>query len=191
MKILVFDDTRKHRESANLCLGKEHELTVVGHYDHAQEVLINKGVYGDFDVVMTDLMVPASDQAQGREGERFVGQEMPIGAIIALLAISNGVKKVAVVTDMNHHNHPASAAFDCFRGIGGVGDVTVLCTNRVEVAYIDSSTGELVEGQFLHSPEGKKKHPYVSSDSVERQGITRGGKNWKKVLDELLGKSRR
>ncbi len=86
----------------------------------------------NFDVVMTDLMVPASKRQQGPRGERFVGQEMPLGTTIALLALSVGVKNVAVVTDMNHHDHPAAAMFDCFKRSSTENNgVRVICTNRV------------------------------------------------------------
>ncbi len=34
--------------------------------------------YPEYDVVLTDLLVPASRQAQGGEGLAFVGQEMPV-----------------------------------------------------------------------------------------------------------------
>ncbi len=154
MKVLVFDDSEIHRESARLTLGNDHNVTIVGTYDEAQEALKPKldydkarrltqemckeaGIpegfkswekgadpkhvakekelsekayelsttYPDFDAVLTDLMVPASKQAQGDQGRKFVGQEMPLGTMIALLAIAAGIRKVAVVTDMSHHNH--------------------------------------------------------------------------------------
>jgi len=141
----------------------------------------------DFDVVLTDLMVPASGQAQGQEGDRFVGQEMPLGTTIALLALVAGVKKVAVVTDMNHHSHPASAAFDCFGSMDKAG-ANIICTNRVGMLNIDEATGLSVDGEILQSEEGKKKYPYPEGKSWgDRQGLKRGGKNWGGILKQLLG----
>ena len=243
LKILVFDDSEIHRQSAVLTLGKDHDLTVVGTYDEAQEALApgvdhNKAKqlrpdllekaglsrdfnpYGkdknaseadmakyeaaldksyelttsrqNFDVVLTDLLVPASRQAQGDEGKPFVGQEMPLGTTIALLALCNGVRKVAVVTDKNHHAHPASAAFDCFerdRGMGPVEGVKILCTNRVGLNIaVDTATGEAVDWKFLNSEEGKRKYPLPEGqDHGDRRGIEwRKGKNWNLVLDQLL-----
>ena len=140
----------------------------------------------DFDVVLTDLLVPASKQAQGREGMRFIGQEMPLGSTIALLALTAGVKNVAVVTDMNHHHHPASAAFDCFRSNKAEG-INILCTNHVGSVAMDEATGEAVDRSFLDSAEGKAKFPFEgSNDWGPRQGLT-WGKDWGRVLKQLLG----
>lgn len=133
----------------------------------------------DFDAVLTDLMVPASKQAQG--SDRLVGQEMPLGTTIALLAISQGIKKVAVVTDMNHHSHPASAAFDCFRESCCAGDLKLVCTNHVSLAWLDEKTMEAIDEKFLNTPEGKEKYP---GDWSGRSGLTRG-KNWGQILDWL------
>jgi len=139
----------------------------------------------DFDVVLTDLLVPASRDAQGDKGMKFVGQEMPLGTTIALQALIMGIKNVAVVTDMNHHHHPASAAFD---GLGSktckLEGVNIICTNHVECVAIDTETQELVSDEFVDSPEGKVKYP---GDWSNRQGLVYG-KDWKRVLDKLTGK---
>jgi hypothetical protein len=143
--------------------------------------------YPDFDVVLTDLLVPASRQAQGGEGTKFVGQEMPLGSIIALLALVNGVKKVAVVTDMNHHSHPASAAFDCFGGTSK-SEANIICTNRVGRVMIDEATGQMVSEEFLDSDDGKKMYPYPEGKTWgDRKGLIEGGKNWGEILQQLLG----
>ena len=229
MKILVFDDTQKHRDAA-VALLKGHEVTVVGTYDEAQAALLPEldepgrqvaldarvGVVPDhksvseevwkeywrqrylvsgeleeqfttrnsFDAVLTDLMVPASGQAQGKKGSPLVGQEMPLGSIIALFALAQGVKKVAVVTDMNHHHHPASAALDCFDRVGGSGDVRVFCTNH-EMVRVDEQTMEVVDSDYLCSPEGQKKYP-APPDSLhdDPKGIC-WVKNWWSVLEHL------
>lgn len=65
-----------------------------------------------WDVVLSDLLMPASRETMGGDGMRFVGQEMPVGLVLALLAAKNGAKYVAVVTATNHHCHPASAMLD-------------------------------------------------------------------------------
>lgn len=144
--------------------------------------------YPDFDVVLTDLMVPAS--AQACSGSELVGTEMPIGTTIALLALVVGVKKVAVVTDMNHHKHPASAAFDCFRWIRASksSSISVICTNGIGSIWIDEATGQAVSG-FRDSEEGKKKYPYVYDEFAgcdTYKGLRRG-KNWVVALKQLLG----
>lgn len=83
LNILVFDDSEANREAAKAQL-KGHRLTVVETYQAAQELLVSGDVF--FDVVLSDLLVPASGQSQGPNGQSFVGQEMPVGIFIGLLA---------------------------------------------------------------------------------------------------------
>ena len=137
----------------------------------------------EFDVVLTDLLVPASAKQQGRKGEQFVGQEMPIGTIIALRALAAGVKLVAVVTDASHHDHPASAAFDFFPRFS-MGDVKVLCSNGSGVIMVDAQTFEEIDPEFLDSDEGKEKYP-VNTITYGREGTTYV-KDWRRALNSLL-----
>jgi CheY-like chemotaxis protein len=138
----------------------------------------------DFDVVMTDLLVPASRQALGGEGMQYAGTEMPLGSIIALLALVKGVKNVAVVTDKNHHDHPASAAFDCFSA-GHTDGINIICTNRVEGVPMDEETGKRVDREFLDSDASKVKYPYPEGDPYgPRRGLI-WGKDWGKILEQL------
>lgn len=143
----------------------------------------------DFDVVMTDLLVPASKQALGGPGIRHAGKEMPLGAIIALLAIRAGARYVAVVTDENHHYHPASAAFDCFEEFEGVtcASVKLICTNRPGGVRMDEATGDAVDDEFLKTDEGKEKYPFLDPDDrySPRKGIITG-KHWGNILNALL-----
>lgn len=142
----------------------------------------------NFDVVMTDLMVLPSGQAQA-DKLRFANEEMPLGCTIALLALRRGVKNVAVVTDMNHHKHPASAAFDCFGNYGSVAQgIKVVCTNRVEYVILDVKTREIVDQDFMGSDAGKAKYPvldYRVHKYPHREGLF-AGKNWGQVLQQLL-----
>ena len=145
--------------------------------------------YPDFDVVMTDLLVPASAQGMGGEGNQYIGKEMPLGPIIALLALAQGIKNVAVVTDKSHHHHPGSAAFDCFEG-GRTENINLLCTNYVRSSvYVDTATGKVVTEEFLATPEGKKNYPVIDGKVWGgRKGITTlQGKDWGSVLETLLG----
>ena len=64
-----------------------------------------------WDVVLSDLLMPAGRNAQGGPGLQYVGQEMPVGWSLAIQAAISGAKYVAVATDMNHHHHPASASW--------------------------------------------------------------------------------
>ena len=117
MKILVIDDSPIHREAAKKQLGQEHDLTVVGTYDEAQALLgyeqwDDKSDRHDFEVVLCDLLMPASGQMQS--SFELVGKEMPVGIFLALLAAKNGAKHVALLTDSSHHAHPGSACIDAF-----------------------------------------------------------------------------
>jgi CheY-like chemotaxis protein len=107
MKILVIDDKKVNRVSAQQTIAG-HDLTIVGNYDEAVRQLDSQ----EWDVVLTDLLMPAGRDAQGGVGLQYVGQEMPVGFALALLAALRGAKYVAVVTATNHHNHPASAMLD-------------------------------------------------------------------------------
>lgn len=155
--------------------------------------------YPDFDAVLTDLLVPASRQAMGPDGYEFIGKEMPLGTVIALLALTVGITKVAVVTDMNHHNHPASATLDCFaqNGTGKLPGVNIICTNHVEMIEIDEMTGEQVDTKFLRdnlgqsTAEGLKKYPYVDPSTWgPRKGLLEG-KNWGEILKQLLSEDKK
>jgi len=143
-------------------------------------------IHPDFEVVMTDLMVPASRKTQGPKGMQFVGQEMPLGAIIALLALTKGVKMVAVVTDANHHDHPASAAFDAFgrnRMAPISNGVKILCTNSA-MTSADAETFKKIPYEFFNTVEGKAKYP--QQPDYSHKGIVHV-KDWSVVLDALLG----
>ena len=114
MKILVVDDNATYQQSARDTLAN-HDLTVVGTYDEAQALLAPNH---NFEVVLCDLLLPASGQSLGTRGEQYRGKEMPVGIFLALLAARNGADYVAVLTDANHHQHPASACFDAFNPKG-------------------------------------------------------------------------
>jgi DNA-binding NarL/FixJ family response regulator len=139
----------------------------------------------DFDAVLTDLLVPASRKAQGPEGKIFVGQEMPLGSIIALRALAAGVTMVAVVTYMNHHNHPASAALDNFFPFS-IGDTKVICTNHATTCVVDAETLQRVSYKFVKSEEGEKKYPV--NRNYHRDGLIYV-KAWDEILAQLQGES--
>lgn len=233
MKILVFDDNATHRAAAKAQL-KDHDLTVVGTYDEAQELLtpqfdykkasaIIKGQFGDFnpydsdnevmkveyiaaikvaneqattypdfDVVLTDLLVPASSQSQGNKGRAFVGQESPVGIFIGLLAAIKGrAKYAAVFTDSNHHEHPASACFDVFNE--GEGSPTPFTVNGCRV--IMSNTRNWV-GDFDPNDLSKRVAVYndlpdnMSPNQRHREWTAQGkivsAKDWAALLDYLV-----
>lgn len=113
MKILVIDDSPIHQDAARKQLAEEHDLTIVGSYDEGQTLLgyrswQDRSDKHEFDVVLVDLLMPASRQM----GAYSMEKELPVGIFLALLAAKNGAKHVALFTDSDHHTHPASACFD-------------------------------------------------------------------------------
>lgn len=220
MRILVFDDNQTHRTAAQAQL-KDHDLTVVGTYDEAQELLTPqfdyekasaalKRQFGDFnphrsddeakkaeysaakkvayeqattypnfDVVLSDLLVPASRQAQGRNGEALVGKEMPVGIFIGLLAaVRAGAKYVAVFTDSDHHSHPASACFDAFNHDGGEGSPTAFTVEGSKVLL--SNTRNWVK---LFDPQDLSKA--LEYEEYSKRSDTVRAKNWAALLAYL------
>lgn len=105
LRILVIDDTAKHIASAKKGLAG-HRLTTATGYQEAMELLGKE----KFDVVLTDLHLPMSSKTMG---DKFkLGELVPYGILLMIEAARQGAKKVAVVTDLSHHDDPFSAAFD-------------------------------------------------------------------------------
>lgn len=105
LRILVIDDTTKHIASAKKGLAG-HRLTTATGYEEAMELLGKE----KFDVVLTDLHLPMSSKTMG---DKFkLGELVPYGILLMIEAARQGAKKVAVVTDLSHHDDPFSAAFD-------------------------------------------------------------------------------
>jgi len=180
LKILVVDDNENHRKAALAQLGAQNELTVASSYIEAEE-LINKGWNSDerklnnhpFDMVLVDLLMPAPSTNQGSKGQKFVGQEMPIGIFLVILAAKFGAKYVGLYTDMNHHDHPASACLDGI-GIGGsipkIGEAKFTISSRTACFKDDFIT----KSEFFEWGEGDGLKPgFVEA------------KNWGEMADEL------
>lgn len=221
MRILVFDDNKIHRAAAKTQL-KDHDLTVVGTYDEAQDLLTPQfdyekasamlksqfgdfnpyrsddkakkteyfaaekvaneraTTYPDFDVVLTDLLVPASGQAQGSEGTMLVGKEMPVGIFIGLLAaVRARAKYVAIFTDSDHHSHPASACLDAFNYDGGENEPTTFTVEGSKVLL--SNTRNWVN---RFDPNDLAKE--LEYEEYSKRSDTVRAKNWAALLAYLV-----
>jgi len=214
MRIVVIDDKQVHLTSALQTLAG-HEVTVCATHKEADEFLYgnfdrvrwvdlekqyikegldlrqaaerakNESVLPYWDVVLTDLPMPAGPMAQGGEGERFVGQVMAVGWSVALQAVKQGAKFVAVVTDMNHPHHPASAMLDAFnRHFFTMGGARALMTNyapMVGIAGTECACGKC--GGNGKSQQGEEcwRCNGFGRDHKEK------GKDWGKILSALLG----
>jgi CheY-like chemotaxis protein len=183
MKIIVIEDSAVHQKSAQLTL-TGHELTICKTHDEALKLLSSYS-WPNWDVVLCDLMMPAGSNAQGQKGNRFVGEEMAVGWSLALSAAKNGAKFVAVVTDMNHHNHPASAMLDelnhhTFK----IDNAKMLMTNRVRFVDVEGYEApcDICEGTGKISWSGKDCH-----NEKCHNGMTIGkGKDWGDILNKLV-----
>lgn len=105
LRILVVDDTPKHQHSAVVLLPK-YDLTVATSYDEAMEFLKTER----YDIVLTDMEMPMSMKLSSH----ILGKLIPYGLLIEKEAVIRGVKRVGVVTNLNHHTDPFAAAFDHF-----------------------------------------------------------------------------
>ncbi|OGD61304.1 hypothetical protein A3A71_03995 [Candidatus Berkelbacteria bacterium RIFCSPLOWO2_01_FULL_50_28] len=137
--------------------------------------------YPNFDVVLTDLLVPASQQAQGPDGAQFMGQEMSVGIFIGLLAaVRAGAKYVAVFTDCSHHSHPASACFDAFNYDGGESAPTAFTVEGSKVLL--SNTRNWVD---RFDPQDLSKA--LEYEEYSKRSDTVRAKNWAALLAYLTG----
>ena len=89
--------------------------------DEEKKALYNKlsnecYVYPNFDVVLTDLLMPGEKNGLGPQGSQFINEPTPYGFGIALLAIKNKVSKVAIVSMGDHHSHPILWFCDAISG---------------------------------------------------------------------------
>jgi CheY-like chemotaxis protein len=133
--------------------------------------------YPCFDVVLTDLLVPASQQAQG--SLELVGKEMPVGIFIGLLAaVRARAKYVAIFTDSDHHSHPASACFDVFNYAGGESRPTAFTVEGSKV--ILSNTGNWVQ---RFDPQDLSKA--LEYEEYSKRSDTVRAKNWAALLAHL------
>ena len=142
-----------------------------------------------WDVVLTDLLMPAGPMKQAGSGCQYVGQEMAVGWALALTAARTGVKYVAVVTDTNHHYHPASAMLDVFnRHFFTIDGARVHMTNHVSLVGIAGTEVPCSDC----AATGKKKIKESGNEyqcptcNGSGQDFAKKGKDWGLILEQLL-----
>lgn len=164
-----------------------------------------------FDVVLSDLLMPASRMTMGDKGMEYVGQEMPVGFALSLMAAIHGARYIAVVTDTNHHDHPASAMLDTFASQcphehNTVGVPVRFVINGAKVGYYHSPM-TFVEGttcsdcngtgskEVCYCVERNAGSPKSDCDGCKgtgqrcwtcRNSGKQWGKDWGKVVAHLL-----
>lgn len=138
-----------------------------------------------WDVVLSDLLMPAPRHTQGDRGMRFVGEEMPIGWAFVLEAAMRGAKYAAVATDTDHHDHPASALLD---NIGGRTEFPPrFIVNGARVGFYNYALPMCpVEGSVCPWCTGSGKRDASDEPCVKCDGDGKArGKDWGEILAAL------
>ena len=174
MKILIIEDKANHLTTAEQ-FAKEsgHEVTIVTSYKDAEKILCGDRDYGfkqiqtcQYDVVLTDLFLPVSQEGQAN---KVIRDEIPYGALFVLWALRTGVKKIALLTDGDHHSDPFIWAMDPL-GVYGkpffIGDVKLFFSSR----------------DFVYSKLIMKQNEFTVPDNDPRIGC----KAWDVLLNKLL-----
>jgi CheY-like chemotaxis protein len=189
LRILVVDDNPKNIKAAFKML-EGHEVMPAEGYDLAHEILQSRGDKPD--VVLTDVMMPKGGFAcMSPKGQCLVMAQgiMPYGPVIALRALCQGVKKVGVITQGNHHDDPFVFAFDHMNGFEGMDlckrEIKVVITNR-NGTYVNAETFELEERPDFNEEVLREKF-----DERLKQGEVIFVKDWKSVFDELMSVEKR
>lgn len=157
MKILIIEDTPKHQESARKQF-RDENLELAQHYQEGlTAILASKEQL--YDAVLTDLLMPKGGfETMGPDGMKYVFDLLPYGFPLVLLAAKYGAKYVGLVTDVNHHDHPLSAAID------PISSAYWREEDAAESLYkVNKSTVGIFHAPFLQD----------------------GSKDWKKVLEVL------
>lgn len=175
LRILVVENIQKNITAAKAMLA-DHELTIAEDYDHAHSLLGQ--ILSPFDVVLTDVMFPKNcDECIMSEAGMRPACKQPYGPIVALHALSVGVKKVGIITQGNHYNDTFSCTFDHLDGFTA-GDVKVIICG-------DEPSMEVFFDLIRYTPIDRNY-----ADPNQRQHFIAGNlawvKNWAKLLDQLL-----
>jgi len=156
-KILLVEDQQDNIRAAKEFL-KEFDLTIVKNYNDAIRVISEKS----FDVLMTDVNIPkGKDSVCTNDSKTY-----PLGLIIALRAMSHGIKKVGILTSGDHHTDAITYAFD-----GGIKIGTdIYCTNNCNI-YVIKDSFEKVD-----------MNKWASYGNTKKLLV----KNWGRLLEKLL-----
>lgn len=108
IKILVVEDKVENRnEAKKQFITKNVDLTCVDCFSLAA-ALLRKYPY---DMVLTDLMLAGEDKGIVKNNPQ-VGQELPYGLVVAIMAKNYAVPHVAILTDISHQSAPIPWAMD-------------------------------------------------------------------------------
>lgn len=185
LRILLVEDKNENIGAAMVMLA-DHELTLAKGYDEAHKLLevIPSSMEAPFDVVLTDVMFPkGGNDCMNEEGKALVRRQgdMPYGPVVALRALSVGVKRVGILTQGSHHSDPFVFAFDNLKGFQA-GEVRVVCSNLLEI-LVDAKSYQEVP-QFEYSDETRA----TWEEEIRRcqAGELIGVKDWATLLEQLM-----
>lgn len=129
MRILVVDDNAANQESASLLTQDGHDVTVLGTIEEAFRFFSEAEKKGVPDVVMSDLWMPAPAMDNFYRGVQYIlssnnpyhpehdgnrTDQIPAGLVFAIAAANLGVKRIAILTDSDHHSDQMVAVMDLF-----------------------------------------------------------------------------
>ncbi len=190
MKILVIDDNQNNITTAYQTL-VGHDLTVCVSHKEADKVL--KGVSAGtlkFDAVLTDLMLPYDPEYPYLHNS--IGTEIPLGFVIALKAQMYSIPYVGIVSYGDHHKDVFTGLIeemsDSFPIFGG--RMIVECyAPLIGILGTEKPHSECGGTGIRTREDGSQyKCPCDGTYDGYAKGIkyTRVGKNWGKILEELL-----
>lgn len=108
LKILVVDDKTENREEASEQFSSKNvEITCVDCFSVAASLLRKYS----YDMLLTDLMLPGEAKGVVKNHPQ-VGQEIPYGLILAIMAKNYAVPDVAILTDATKDSGPILWAMD-------------------------------------------------------------------------------
>ena len=197
LDILIVEDKRVHQESAEALL-EGHNLSLVTNFEHAVDLLVggdnHEGKWKKhFDVVLSDLMFPTG---RGRmlADKSISWDEVGFGYAIPFIAAREGIPNIAVVTDMNHHQHPLAYTMDFLKASGKTGPIAYrFKLNDSQVMFFDIrklpriyqlKDRTFTEERAYELSKEQREERFVLDD----KGDPVEAKNWKAALDSLLGK---
>lgn len=232
MRILVVDDSLANRRSAEVTL-TGHKVTILENYDDAMTCMglamaedpaesirrycehysLPAGLSRDpeqyaFDVVLLDLMLPASMMGLGLESMWEFRRKplLPYGLVMAMYATKiPSVQRVAVVTATNHHDHPMNSALDYIGlrsgaflvdgkwvrylnyGVPTVDDITesMKCPECKGTGM--GRWAQLADAPRRRRPKDREPYPFELCENCRgTKKILKYGKDWGAVLREVL-----
>ncbi|MDD4902473.1 MAG: hypothetical protein PHE24_05050 [Patescibacteria group bacterium] len=111
--ILVIDDSRKNLIKAAEQLSGKNNLWLANGLEAALEIISKSNL--DFYAVLCDLYLPMSPMTLSPQAFK-PGQLVPYGMPLIFICSTCPVARIAIVTDISHHNDPISATFDLLSG---------------------------------------------------------------------------